>query len=85
MADNKITERQESCQLIKWLKRMVGDDVDISVIGNWIFRGRLSRVEDNLAYLNGVTIFPPGDLCNTIPIGSLVVNLEVVTFVGQQP
>lgn len=84
MADKKTIDRQESCQLIKWLRRMVGDDVDISVIGNWIFRGRLSRVEDNLAYLNGVTIFPPGDLGATILMGSLVVNLEVVTFVGQQ-
>lgn len=92
-----LVNRQESRQLICQLEEMIGDNVDIEVLGGFIFEGNLADVDDELATLGPLsafnaptfnfattTIIPPlGDAIVSPEISAITVNLEVITAVGR--
>lgn len=84
--------REESHALIRELKRMSGDTVDIRTFGGFLFAGTLVDVEDELALLASATVFTPAsntfnffNTFNTFTfnVASLVVNLEALTAISR--
>lgn len=83
-SEDDQTERQESHHLIRQLVRMVGDDVTITTLGGFLFEGKLTDVDDELAVLTVADIFVPGTT-SSLPstnVRSVVVNLEALTSVS---
>ena len=89
-----LANRQESRQLICQLEEMIGDNVNIEVLGGFIFEGNLADVDDELATLGPLsalnvptattTIIPPMGTAIVSPeISAITVNLEVITAVGR--
>lgn len=78
------TGRQESHDLIRQLVRMIGDDVTITTLGGFLFEGKLTDVEDELAVLAVDDIFVPGTTSSisSNDVRSVVVNLEAITSVS---
>ncbi|MBP2653697.1 MAG: hypothetical protein H6Q73_1266 [Firmicutes bacterium] len=78
------TERQESCDLIRWLARQVGDDVAITTLGGFLFEGTLSELDDCLAILSVDDIFVPGtsSSISSNNLRSVVINLNAITSVS---
>lgn len=85
-------EIRESHTLIRELKRMTGDAVDIRTLGGFLFAGTLVDVEDELAILAGATVFTPAP--SIVPailtfnafffnVGSVIVNLEALTGISR--
>ncbi|SDF14098.1 hypothetical protein [Sporolituus thermophilus] len=85
VADARIeTERQESHELIRQLRRRIGDEVVITTLGGFLFEGVLTDVRDELAILRVEDIFVPGtsDAISGDDVRSVVVNLEALTSVS---
>lgn len=83
MTEQELSDRQESHKLIQELKKRIGDFVVITVLGipfGFVFNGELIDVDDELAALTNVTVFPAGG--NVITLDTATVNLEVITAVG---
>ena len=80
----KEEERSESCDLIWFLKRMVGEDVAIGTLGGYLFVGVLSDVRDDLALLRVDEIFIQGTSTpiSSDDVRSVVINLEAITSVS---
>jgi hypothetical protein len=92
-----LVNRQETHKLISQLKEMIGDNVDIEVLGGFIFEGNLADVDDELATLGPLNscncptfnfattaIIPPfGDIIFSPEISAITVNLEVITAVSR--
>lgn len=77
-------QRQESCALICFLRRMIGDNVAIGTLGGFLFVGVLSDVRDDLAILRVDEIYVQGTsspICSD-DVRSAVVNLQAITSVS---
>ena len=80
----ETSERQESRDLICLLRRMIGDEVVITTLGGFLFRGTLGEVDDELAFLSVDDIFLPGTSSeiSSDEVSTVVINLEAVTSVS---
>lgn len=81
---SEASERQESRDLICLLRRMIGDEVVITTLGGFLFRGTLGEVDDELAFLSVDDIFLPGTSSeiSSDEVSTVVINLEAVTSVS---
>lgn len=80
----QVASRDTLCRLIHILRRFEGEnDINIRTVGGFQFEaGRLARVDDRLALLTDVDVFPPGsDDC--FHLTNVTVNLCAITSVGQ--
>lgn len=78
------SDRQESHNLIRRLRRMVGDNVAIATLGGFLFEGILGDVEDELATLVVNDILVPGTTSSISDddVRTAVINLEAITSVS---
>jgi small nuclear ribonucleoprotein (snRNP)-like protein len=81
---NASPTRQESPELIRRLKRMVGDNVVITTLGGFLFEGILGDVEDCLAVLTINDVFAPGtsSSISDSDVRTAVINLNAITSVA---
>lgn len=74
----------ESYILICILKNLYRKVVNIRVLGDWMFTGRLVKVEHELALLTDVTVTSGAGLTlSTFEVDHVVVNLETIASVGK--
>ncbi|EGO65434.1 hypothetical protein [Acetonema longum] len=78
------SQRLDSCDLIRQLNRMVGEDVVLTTFGGFVFQGVLSKTDDRLAFLTVDEILLPGiDVISSDDVRSVVVNLEALTSIAR--
>ena len=80
----EATERQESHELIRTLKRMIGDNVVITTLGGFMFEGTLGDVDDELAFMTISDIYGPAtsSSISDADVSTAVINLEALTSVS---
>jgi len=78
------SERTENRDLIRRLRRMIGEHVAIGTLGGFLFQGIVGEVEHGLAILVTDDIFPPGinTSISSEDVRSVVINLEAITSVS---
>lgn len=76
--------RQESCELIQTLRRMIGDEVVITTLGGFLFEGVLGDVDDELAFISVEEILGPATSSgiSSDEVSTAVINLEAITSVS---
>ncbi len=81
-SENEPIERQESHNLIHFLKASVNDFVSITTLGGFAFTGILTGVNDELAILSADDIYVPGVSTSLTDVNAVIVNLEAITSVS---
>ena len=83
-ADEEKPQRQDSCDLIRQLCRMVGEDVVLTTLGGLVFQGVLSQADDRLAFLTVDELLIPGiSGISSDYVRLVVVNLEALTSIAR--
>jgi len=82
---DEFVNRDFNCRLLQVLRRLEGEEgVTVRTVGQFQFNaeGRLARVEDRLALLTDVAVFPPG-LDYSFRLSNVTINICAITSIGQ--
>lgn len=79
----ELEVREESHKLIHILKSLRNTIINVRVLGQWMFTGRLAKLECELAVLTDVTVTTAGGLTLSVfEVNRVTINLEAITSVG---
>lgn len=82
---DELVNRDFNCRLLHVIRRLEGEEgVNVRTVGQFQFNaeGRLARVEDRLALLTDVAVFPPG-FDYSFQLSNVTINLCAITSIGQ--
>ncbi|MGI6092711.1 MAG: hypothetical protein GX348_02240 [Veillonellaceae bacterium] len=76
--------REESHKLIRILKDYKYSVINIRVLGQWMFTGKLTQLEYELATLTNVTVTSGAGLTLSVfEVDRVTINLEAITSIGE--
>lgn len=80
----ETTDRQECRELIRTLRRMIGDQVVITTLGGCVFEGVLGDVDDELAFMSVEEILVPANasVISSSEVSTAVISLAAITSVS---